>query len=136
MGNPSPIQVPSDLSNIETISDVVRYFSAAVGQITSQFNSLLANKDIYGSVSATGFVGFTGSGNFGVSFVSAGVYFVSFRQPYSFPPSVVIAPQTTNATMIVFGVSGVTTSGFSVNMNTSGGSAVNNPFHFHAKGAR
>lgn len=134
MGNISPISVPSNVSNLQTLPDVVRYLAAFADQITAQFNNLVGIKDCYGAIGATGVIGFTGSGNFGVSLVSAGSYYLAFRQPFSFPPSVVVTPATT---AVIFCVAGVTTSGFQVFSTTVGNSTlINAPFHFQVKGAR
>jgi len=133
MGNPSYIQVSSNFSNIKTIPDVVRYLSALAQTITSEFNSLVGNKDVYGGIGNTGFIGFTGTGNYGVSFVSTGTYYLGFREAFAFPPSVVM---TAASAAVICSSSGVTTSGFTVLTHNTSAALVNAPFHFHVKGAR
>lgn len=136
MGNPSPIRVPSNVSNVKTIPDVVRYVSSFIQDMAAQFNTLIANKDVFGVVGNTGFIGATGSGNFVPSLLATGVYWVSFREPYFVPPSVVVTLSRTPSS-VISSISGVTNSGFQMNVaHSSSQTAFNCEFHFHVKGVR
>lgn len=130
------LQVPSDFSGVRNIADVVRFLSAFSQQVSQQFNLLVGVKDVYGVVSASGLIGATGSGNFGASLLTTGGYWIAFRQPFFLPPAVVAAPVDV-AVSVIWALQGVTNTGFRMNIaNWSANAAVNNAFHFHAKGAR
>jgi hypothetical protein len=136
MGNPSPIRVPSNVSNVKTIPDVVRYVSSCIQEMATQFNTLIANKDVWGVVGNTGFIGVTGSGNFIPSLLATGVYWVGFREPYFTSPTVLVSP-TDVTVSVVWSLQGVTLTGFRLNISTwSANASTNNAFHFIAKGAR
>lgn len=133
MGNPSPLRLPNDFGSLKTIPEVVRYVTAFAKEVSIQFNTLLGNKDVWGSVGISGTVGATGSGNFVPSLLAAGSYWISFREPYFVPPVCSVTPATTSAAV---SVSGVTTVGFSVLTTNLSGTLTNVPFHFMTKGVR
>src|SRR5688572_1905892 len=111
MGVQSPIQVPAAVSQLKTLPEVVRFLGAFALEVAGKFNSLVANKETYGSVGGSGLVGVTGSGDFGASFVGTGTYYVGFRVPF-FTRPVALATAEGNSCYAV--ASGVTTTGFTV----------------------
>lgn len=128
------VQVFSDLSQIKTVNDVVRFLSAFCSQTAEKVNALVAAKDVFGSVGNTGVIGVTGSANWGASYVSTGTYFLSFREPYARPPATVATPATA---AVLLSVSGVTNTGFTVlSVDATSLGLVNSEFHFHAKGSK
>lgn len=134
MGNPSPVVVPSDLSNIKTVPELVRFLSACLKDLTSQFNTLLSNKEIYGSIGTSGTIGFTGSGNYGVSLIGTGSYYVSFREAFKLTPAVYVTPHIGSA-LVIANVTPATT-GFLATIQNTSTVLVNSNFSFLVKGTK
>lgn len=133
MGVQAPIQVPSAVSNLKTLPEVVRFLGAFAIEVATKFNSLVANKECYGAFSGTGIIGVTGSGDFGVSFVSTGIYWVAFRVPYFTRP---VVQATASAAPFLASAEGITTTGFSVRTVDVNGNLLNIPVDFFAKGPK
>lgn len=133
MANFGPIQVPSNLSNLKTPADIVRFLSAFTAQVANQFNASLSQKTVAGVVGISGGVSFGGAG-FNASLSILGLYSVHFRVPFVSGPAVTI---TTIGSGIAY-ATGTTTTGFSVNLLTAAGvpTAQNAPFSFVAVGGR
>jgi hypothetical protein len=127
--NVSPITNYANVSNLKTIPDITRFLSAFCQQIGTQFNNLLSTRLVSGAVSNTGTIlsGITNAA-FGVSFVSAGVYYIKFVSPFHARPSVLVSSES-NGSVICY-ASGVTTTGFTVGANS------NFQFSFLAIGGR
>ncbi len=131
MANFGPIQVPSDLSNIQTFPDLVRFVSAFVSQAAGQYNGLFANKTVRGSIGLSGTI-VTGSSNFGCSITATGSYFIAFREAFSVRPTVTYGCETLG---LVRGAS-FGLSGFFVLTTGTTGVLQNLPFSFIAEGGR
>lgn len=134
MANFSKIQVPSNLSNLSTLPDIIRYFSAFASQVADSFNGLAAQKSVWGTIGFTGTVVTGVTTSFGASFVGTGLYYIAFRQPFGRQPAVTLGPWSLNG--INFGeISGASTTGFSVRTTDNLGNAANVQFSFIAMGA-
>lgn len=137
MANFGPIQAPSNLSNVTTLPDLIRYVSTFASQVSDSFNGLIKQKSAWGVIGFTGTI-ISSSNNFGASFVGAGLYYVVFRQPFIRAPSVVLTPWTTGGTdRPVARIDGVTTTGFAVStvLGAGSGTPTNLQFNFIAMGA-
>jgi hypothetical protein len=132
MGTPAPIQVPSNFSNIKTQADVLRFLSSFSSDVATQFNTLIANKELYGAVGISGAVGITGSGNFSPSLISTGLYWVAYREPFKLSPSVFL---TSGAASTIISM-GSTGTGFLATVQNLAGTLVNSNFNFLVKGQR
>ncbi len=122
MSNVGPIQTFTNLTNLKNISDITRFLTAFTSQVGMQFNNLLSNRFISGAVSSTGTV--VAGANYGVSFVSAGSYYIKFSPAYTQRPSVIVSSETATSAY----PNGVTTIGFSVT------AAANTAFSFICRG--
>lgn len=132
MANVGPLQIFSDLSQVKTFPDLVRFLSAFTAQVSTQFNNLISNRTVYGYVSASGIVGI-GSGNFGVSLIGTGRYFIRPREPWFTYPAVTVTPNAGVDLSAVAASLGNT--GFLVYIY-SAGSLTSCAFSFNATGAR
>jgi hypothetical protein len=133
MAKTGPIQVPSNLSNIDSFPDLVRFVSAFATQVVKQFNGAFATKTVWGVIGVSGTV-IAGSSNFGASLVSLGNYHVTFREAYAGRPAVVPGAELLASNIYV---SGVTTTGFDLSaFNAAGTSFHTQQFSFIATGAR
>lgn len=133
MANTGPIQVPSNLSQLSTLPDLVRFVSSFATQAASQFNGLFATKTAWGAIGISGVIA-AGSGNYGASLVSTGTYYIKFREDFSQRP---VAAVTSEQVLAVPQITGATLSGFQVLMTAAGATVgVNAPFSFIAMGAR
>lgn len=132
MSKVGPIQVPSNLSNLSSQADIVRYFSAFASQVASSFNALLSVKTWWGAVGVTG-TSVGGSSNYSASLIATGHYHVQFRKAASIRPSVLSAPE---AAATLSYQSGVTLSGFDTFVTDLSGNPKNAQFSFIATGGR
>lgn len=125
MANVGPIRLFSQLSNLDTVQELARFLSAFTSEVSSQFNNLLSNRMISGSVSATGTL--TSGANFGVSLITAANYFLKFIPAFSERPSVTCTAEDSSSTLRT---TGITTTGCTVVV--IGGA--NSAFSFVARG--
>lgn len=136
MASQQPIQVPSNVSQIKTLPDVIRFLGAFAIEVSTKFNTMVSIRSVYGVVGVSGTVGITGSGNFSPSLISTGAYWIAFRESFFLAPTVVAAP-TDVAVSVIWALQGVTNTGFRMNIATwSANANVNNAFHFIARGPK
>lgn len=89
MANAGQISSASNLTNIKTLPDLVKYISAFTIDVTTQFNHLISNKLVWGAVGQSGNI-ISGSPNFGVTILATGIYSIFFRQAFTKRPAITI----------------------------------------------
>lgn len=135
MANFGPIQVPSNLSNLKTLPDIVRFLSAFSAQIASAFNGLIATKGVWGVIGASGNV-LSGSDNFGASLVSTGNYHIAYREPYRLLPATVATAHNDVNSQPTARIAGSTLGSIDIQCTNGSNAVVNNRFSFIVQGAR
>lgn len=133
MANAGPVQVPNNLSQLTSVSDVVRFLSAFCSQMAGQFNNSLSTRTVWGVIGISGGVTF-GTGTFSVSLTAMGQYWVALQTPYTYPPAVT---GTGHTTAYYTWVTGLTNTGFLMNLYDDNNNVlVNGPFSFIAVGGK
>lgn len=142
-----PIQVPSNLLNVKTFPDVVRFLSAFTSQAASKFNALIAERREEGTsaglhswayVNANGTLRFS-SGSVSATLTATGFYSVFFGLTFGAGPAVIPTPAGASlaANRIAIGVVGATLGRADVYINDGGpggGTPRNSDFMFIARG--
>lgn len=125
MANVGPMQAFQNVANLQTIPDITRFLTSFCQQVHTQFNNLISNRTVAGTVSGTGTV--VGGTYFSASMVTTSSFFVKFLNPFVSLPSVVGTPINS---AVAVKTSGVTMTSFTFTTST------NVAFSFIAIGGR